>query len=317
MQVVLSYFDQYRGPRVFCVLPSDLDEDIAQEILRTLDFINRNFFAQYYGSYSIAHCYFKIKSKLGRGSSELLLLSLVLPPEARGDPSWAYHESMEILAQTLTNIDDFYLAFHEEISSEELINKQTRVNFEVTQILKQFMESFPTRVLPATRKAFSVIFFGLKDSGKKTIANQIRKGLLLSAREATRRNILRLVQENLEIVCFDSPREDEFSKLSWQRSLDYASTLVFCIDPSNKSGINCAHSALWSVLENETSQGLPLVIFANKVDLLENTNLIELTKALKLNEIKDRATALFFVSGKNGTGLEEAFEWISDRILER
>ncbi|MFX1511832.1 MAG: ADP-ribosylation factor-like protein [Promethearchaeota archaeon] len=312
----MSYFDQYRGPRVFCALPSPLEEGIAEEIRRTLDFINRNFFAQYFGSYSVAHRFFKVKSKLGRGRSELLLLSLVFPPEAQGDPT-TFLESMEMLTQTLSSIENFYLAFHEDVTSEELINKQTKVNFQITQILGQFIQSFPARIVSAEHKAFTIVFFCLKDSGKKTIANQIRKGLLLSARQTTRRNILRLVQENAEIVCYDSPREDEFSKLSWKRSLTYASILAFVLDVSKEDTFKDAYFALWSVIEDELSKGIPLAILANKVDLIGATNLTKLTKALQLNKIRDRPTALFFVSGKDRTGLEEAFEWISDRILER
>ena len=68
------------------------------------------------------------------------------------------------------------------------------------------------------------------------------------------------------------------------------------------------------MLQEEELKGAPVLILANKQDLPNAMNELEICNGLGLTEIKNRKWSLFKVSAVQGTGLNEAFEWLVDQI---
>lgn len=59
---------------------------------------------------------------------------------------------------------------------------------------------------------------------------------------------------------------------------------------------------------------VPLLIMANKQDLLNALSPGEITTELGLNEIRDRVWQILPCSAKTGEGLQESMEWIVEQI---
>lgn len=64
------------------------------------------------------------------------------------------------------------------------------------------------------------------------------------------------------------------------------------------------------LLEEEKLSGVPLMIFANKQDLLTAMKPDELSEALQLHNIRDRVWHIQASSAKTGAGLQEGIEWL-------
>ncbi len=63
--------------------------------------------------------------------------------------------------------------------------------------------------------------------------------------------------------------------------------------------------------------GLPLLIFANKQDLLSALAPSEITAGLNLHSIRDRQWQIFPCSAKTGEGIQEGMEFIISELNEK
>jgi ADP-ribosylation factor-like protein 3 len=67
---------------------------------------------------------------------------------------------------------------------------------------------------------------------------------------------------------------------------------------------------LVNLLEEEKLSSAPLLVFANKQDLLNALPASEISTALNLHTIRDRAWQIQACSAKSGEGLQDGMEWI-------
>jgi ADP-ribosylation factor-like protein 3 len=71
---------------------------------------------------------------------------------------------------------------------------------------------------------------------------------------------------------------------------------------------------LQSLLEQEKLAGVPVLVFANKQDLLSAAEPSAIAERLNLAGIKDRAWQIQACSAKTGDGLQDGMEWIVSQI---
>ena len=71
---------------------------------------------------------------------------------------------------------------------------------------------------------------------------------------------------------------------------------------------------LGQLLEEDKLAGIPLLIFANKQDLLNALPSNDISKGLNLHTIRDRTWVIQACSAKTGEGLQEGMEWVVDKI---
>ncbi len=60
--------------------------------------------------------------------------------------------------------------------------------------------------------------------------------------------------------------------------------------------------------------GVPLLIFANKQDLVGAAPADEIAEKLDLTSIRDRPWQIQACSAKEGTGLKEGMEWLMKQV---
>ena len=71
---------------------------------------------------------------------------------------------------------------------------------------------------------------------------------------------------------------------------------------------------LGQLLEEDKLAGIPLLIFANKQDLLNALPPQDISKGLNLHTIRDRVWNIQACSAKTGEGLQEGMEWVVEKI---
>ncbi|CAM9722498.1 unnamed protein product, partial [Laminaria digitata] len=71
---------------------------------------------------------------------------------------------------------------------------------------------------------------------------------------------------------------------------------------------------LGQLLEEEKLGGIPVLIFANKQDLLSALSSDEISQGLNLHTIRDRTWFIQAASAKTGEGLQEGMEWVVSQI---
>ncbi len=86
---------------------------------------------------------------------------------------------------------------------------------------------------------------------------------------------------------------------------------MFVVDSADRERIEYARQELDIMLQEEELKGVPVLILANKQDLPGAMNEQEIYSGLGLSNIKNRQWSLYKISAMQGTGLEEAFEWLT------
>jgi len=92
----------------------------------------------------------------------------------------------------------------------------------------------------------------------------------------------------------------------WRNYFDQTDALVYVIDCSDRRRMDETGVELNSLLEEEQLSGVPLLIFANKQDLLNAMGPDEVTEALNLHSIRDRTFHIQPCSAKTGEGLQHS-----------
>ena len=74
---------------------------------------------------------------------------------------------------------------------------------------------------------------------------------------------------------------------------------------------------LSDLLQETKLKGVPLLVFANKQDLLNAKEAKEIVSELQLKSIRDRKWSCLECSSKNGEGVEDGLNWVMDHMPKK
>ena len=91
-----------------------------------------------------------------------------------------------------------------------------------------------------------------------------------------------MVYKNLTFNCWDIGGQFKLRNL-WQHYFDNTQGLIYVVDSNDSERIEEAKEALEMVLGDETMNGVPVMIYANKQDLPNALTLPEITEKMGLH----------------------------------
>ena len=100
----------------------------------------------------------------------------------------------------------------------------------------------------------------------------------------------------------------------WRNYFDNCDALVYVIDSADERRLEETGFELNELLEEDTLSGIPLLLFANKQDLISALDPADIADGLNLYAIRDRQWQIQACSAKTGDGLEEGMKWVVDSI---
>lgn len=71
------------------------------------------------------------------------------------------------------------------------------------------------------------------------------------------------------------------------------------------------------LLKEEKLEGVPLLVFANKQDLLNALSVDEIRDGFELDRIQQRNWTIQSCSSKSGEGLEDGFQWVMSNMRQK
>uniref|UniRef100_A0A915E6M2 ADP-ribosylation factor-like protein 3 n=1 Tax=Ditylenchus dipsaci TaxID=166011 RepID=A0A915E6M2_9BILA len=95
---------------------------------------------------------------------------------------------------------------------------------------------------------------------------------------------------------------------------DNTDVLIYVIDSGDKKRFDETALELQELLEEEKLRKVPVLIFANKQDLLTAAKASEIADGLQLIKIRDRSWQIQACSAISGEGIKDGMEWISKNI---
>ncbi len=86
------------------------------------------------------------------------------------------------------------------------------------------------------------------------------------------------------------------------------------IDSADKRRMEETGVELQQLLDEEKLSHVPLLVMANKQDLMSAATPAEITAELGLNDLRERTWQILPCSAKTGDGLQEGMEWLVEQI---
>ncbi|MED6236921.1 ADP-ribosylation factor-like protein 6 [Ataeniobius toweri] len=169
------------------------------------------------------------------------------------------------------------------------------------------------------KKKVNVLCLGLDNSGKTTIINQLKPSNT-QAQEIVPTigfNIEKFKSSSLSFTVFDMSGQSRYRSL-WEHYYKESNAIIFVIDSSDKLRMVVAKEELDTLLNHEDirNKKIPVLFFANKMDLRDALSSVKVSQMLCLENIKDKPWHICASNAIKGEGLQEGLDWLQDQITQ-
>ena len=96
----------------------------------------------------------------------------------------------------------------------------------------------------------------------------------------------------------------------WRNYFEQTDALVYVIDSADKKRLEEGGAELDTLLQEDQLAGVPLLVLANKQDLVHAAQADEISESLALSNIRDRPWQIQPCSAITGDGLEVGMAWL-------
>ncbi|XP_076018053.1 ADP-ribosylation factor-like protein 6 [Genypterus blacodes] len=184
------------------------------------------------------------------------------------------------------------------------------------------------------KKEVNVLCLGLDNCGKTTIINQLKPAnhsnllgpLSHEWKHASQTraqdivptiglNIEKFKSSSLSFTVFDMSGQSRYRNL-WEHYYKESHAIIFVIDSGDELRTVVAKEELYTLLNHEDIQNrrIPVLFFANKMDLRDAMSSVKVSQLLCLENIKDKPWHICPSNAIKGEGLQEGVDWLQDHI---
>eukprot|EP01041_Mallomonas_annulata_P012491 gene12491-26298_t len=172
------------------------------------------------------------------------------------------------------------------------------------------------RKLKKTDHEARLLVLGLDNSGKTTILKKLSDEDVTHIMPTQGFNIKSLMHEGFKLNVWDIGGQKSIRPY-WRNYFEQTDALIYVIDSADRRRIEETGVELQQLLDEDKLSAVPVLIFANKQDLLNALSAAEITTALGLNDLRDRTWQIIACSAKTGEGLQEGMEWIVEHMGDK
>ena len=207
----------------------------------------------------------------------------------KDDNPYDYRNIFEELLHELLNIEKV-CGFKEEIEIENFI---ITLFIDIRRYADEFIHKLQEIDYFQDETSAKVFLFGLNEAGKTSLVRRLKTGdyednFFMPTR---RFNIDHIQVDQGVITIWDMPGQKAFRK-KWLLGAQDSNIIVFMIDTSNQIHFEEARTEFWRILNRYELSGVPLLILANKVDLINNSDSSEIENE-HLNRIQSEILDFF------------------------
>lgn len=173
------------------------------------------------------------------------------------------------------------------------------------------------RALKKSEKEARILVLGLDNAGKTTILKKLADEDPSHVMPTQGFNIKSVTQGGFKLNVWDVGGQREIRPY-WRNYFDNTDALIYVIDSADGERLEEANVELAKLLtEEEKLAGVPIMVFANKQDLLSAIPASDIAVGLNLHVIKERPWQIQGCSAMSGEGLQEGLEWLIKTISDR
>eukprot|EP00898_Chlorokybus_atmophyticus_P001689 jgi/Chlat1/2520/Chrsp175S02379 len=170
-----------------------------------------------------------------------------------------------------------------------------------------------------------ILVLGLDNAGKTTILKRLSESETESKDNTTTSssittvtptqgfNIKSLLHDGFKLNVWDIGGQKAIRPY-WRNYFEATDALVYVVDSSDRRRMEETGFELAALLEEEKLAAVPLLVFANKQDLLQAAKHTDIAESLNLHTLRDRKWQIQPCSAKSGEGLQEGMEWLVKQV---
>ncbi|XP_037093382.1 ADP-ribosylation factor-like protein 6 [Pollicipes pollicipes] len=167
------------------------------------------------------------------------------------------------------------------------------------------------------KREVNVIVVGLDNSGKTTILNHFKPDLERPADivPTVGFNVEKFKAQNLSFTAFDMSGQGRYRNL-WEHYYRDCDAIIYVVDSSDKLRMVVAKDELDALLQHPDigDRRIPLLFFANKMDLKEAMSSVKVTMMLGLEKMENKQFHICASNAITGDGLSEGIEWLTQQL---
>ena len=150
-------------------------------------------------------------------------------------------------------------------------------NYIFNAFLRRFGNNTPVRLL----------MLGLDAAGKTTILYKMKLNETVNTIPTIGFNVETLQYKNLEFNCWDIGGQFKLRNL-WQHYFDNTQGLIYVVDSNDEERIAESAEALAMVINEESMRDVPILVYANKMDLPNALSIPEISERMGLTRLRNR-----------------------------
>ena len=182
------------------------------------------------------------------------------------------------------------------------------VHFHIEMGLLDFLKK-----LKSTPKEARLLILGLDNAGKTCILKKLSDEDITHIMPTQGFNIKAITQEGFKLNVWDIGGQRAIRPY-WRHYFGETNALIYVIDSADKARLEESSAELEQLLDEEKLAGVPLLVFANKQDLMGAAPPSAIAELLHLEQIRDRVWQIQACSAKQGHGLHEGMSWVVQHI---
>jgi small GTP-binding protein len=238
------------------------------------------------------------------------------------DNPYDYKDIFEELLNETLNIEKICL-FEDEIEIENLL---LTIFVDLRRYGEEFIEKSPEIQFHYQESYTKIFLFGIDDVGKSSLVKRIKSdefnnGYYVPAKKF---NIDYYEEKDKGLLAFwDMPGHRAFRN-KWLVGFQNSNFIIFMIDIANQLRFKESKEEFWKIINRNELEGIPLIILANKVDLLNNSLEIddsqyrrlekEIKEYFEFGNIRNRKWKLMFTSVKTNFNVDAVIGTIFEFI---
>merc|ERR1712031_121990 len=143
------------------------------------------------------------------------------------------------------------------------------------------------RKLKRSETEVRILMLGLDNSGKTSILKRLSDEDITHIMPTQGFNIKSLMHEGFKLNVWDIGGQKTIRPY-WKNYFENTDALIYVVDSSDRRRLEEASEELLTLLEEDKLGGIPVLIFANKQDLISATPADEIVESMDLMDVKDR-----------------------------